>query len=296
MKKRFLIWLLMGMLFSKALSMFGVCQNKDQYCLACDSDSKCLLCVNSLLTSDGTCQHLDLKISHCLIYDSKYTDPSNLVCKECVKGYKIIQGKCQKIETKFCLQIKDENQIVNTTHSISVISTKKTVKHSKNGFERLLQTAQTSAESEENTVSYSETCSVCSSNMLPHFGKCKNISLCSIQNCLHCFHTGLKQQKCIECAKGYTLKKMWNDTNYCVLINKNTMNCLYMETNSEKLLEYCAICKINFYNFQGNCLKSDLYELTDYDIVSDQLSNIYLLKNSFLLFVLVLFSFDLKSQ
>jgi hypothetical protein len=288
MKKRFPTYILYILIISKSTSKFGICQKEDKFCLSCDENSKCLLCVNSLLKSDGTCQHITNQIPNCLIYDPEKSTETNLICKECIKGYKIIHNQCIKIQSEFCLQILQDSTI-ETQNSISIISEKKVNGNKFQEKQNLFQTISTSIASHGNTT---ETCIICEQNMLPHFGKCKNISFCSVQNCEHCFNTGLKEQKCLECQKGFTLQKMWNDTNYCVLITKNTKNCLYMEMNLETNKEYCAICKVNFYNFEGNCLKSDLYELVDYDKEIDILNNAKVMVGQVLVFLLIYFSFD----
>lgn len=238
---------------------FGKCSELDPYCVSCDHSSQCLICVKTLLTTEGRCQEVPTPIPNCLIYVSQ-AETNKLICQECEKNFKIVDNQCVPISLENCLHIENESVPVPETPAVSILSDSMPSGQQDSLFQTVPSNIVSSSSADANT----EVCNICASNMLPHFGKCKNISFCSIQNCENCFYTIYKQEKCVKCKQGMTLQKMWNDTNYCVPETPETLDCLYTDLDTATGKDFCAICKVNFYNLDGRCVKSLKYEIASY--------------------------------
>lgn len=124
----------------------------------------------------------------------------------------------------------------------------------------------------------SESCEICSGQILAHRGECSKIRFCSIENCAKCYKTLGKAEKCTQCSSGYVLRKFWNNINYCVPLMKNTLNCLYSELGTDQTTESCIICKINFYNKNGKCELKTLPHVEGYSSVAEQIAMMGILR------------------
>ena len=277
MKKRFsmLIWIFLAMQWRNA--KFGTCAGEDQNCLSCDDDGKCLLCVHAYPDRDGVCQPIST-IPNCLIYDTD-KDYYNIKCDECNLGYKKDSGACLKIITNNCLHIVQET----TTQSAKLVKTlnissdqqldnyvKTKLKNQSSGKLFQFNITETPNKSSLTKVKYnSEVCSICSNSILAHSGQCRSGRFCSVEHCEHCLKKYGSQEKCVECKQNFVMLKMWNNLNYCKEITKKTMNCLYMEINLDMTVETCVICRVNFFNSGGSCLRSNTYKVKEYERQKD---------------------------
>ena len=105
-----------------------------------------------------------------------------------------------------------------------------------------------------------ETCEICSDNILPENGQCKNKDKkCTIEDCEHCEEAG-GLEICSFCKAGFYLliERLENEDPmfFCEETRQRTENCLYSTD-----LGKCMECKLNYYmNKESFCVKSRSYQ------------------------------------
>ena len=95
------------------------------------------------------------------------------------------------------------------------------------------------------------------SKMVDSKGTCDTTTECESSNCRYCRKSG-SVTHCLECNGGYTILKN-NDIQSCIQETKSVENCSEIYENN---MLKCQTCDPPYYNLQGSCLKSSLYNFT----------------------------------
>ena len=95
-------------------------------------------------------------------------------------------------------------------------------------------------------------CKVCDKGIQVIGGKCDYKNKCTLKECDFCAYDSInKVNICHECRRGFVLKN-----GVCEKEIDATRNCIHVDN-----LGNCDICRLNFYNSNGKCLKSDALNL-----------------------------------
>ena len=173
-------------------------------------------------------------------------DPLSRLCIECANGYLNHKNICQESSSliDYCFSYQSEGQCRVCQYGYYL---------SKTGICEEIEDSE--------CIIYdlsSKNCTVCKDSTLPNeSGECDEKTECSVPNCKYCFLRG-QTPNCIECASGYTLFYQGGIAT-CIQETPSVSNCntIYTHDNLK-----CFICDAPYYNFNGSCLKSELYNLS----------------------------------
>ena len=174
-------------------------------------------------------------------------DPLSRLCIECAGGYLNQENKCQTANSKvnFCFSYRSEGQCRICQFGYYLTNT---------GICMEIEEDDDCIIFDQDT----QMCSVCKDGMLPdQHGKCDDDLKCEVPNCKYCYMRG-QTPNCIECDEGFTIVYQGGVAS-CIKETPTVSNCntLYSHDNLK-----CFICDAPYYNFNGSCLKSDLYSIS----------------------------------
>ena len=174
-------------------------------------------------------------------------DPLSRLCIQCAGGYLNQEKRCQPANSKlnFCFSYKSEGQcrICQLGYYLTDSGICMEIEH------------------DDDCLVYDQDtklCSVCKDGYLPdNHGECDKDTKCEIPNCKYCYLRGLKPN-CIECEQGFSVVYQ-GGVGSCIKETPSVSNCntLYTHDNLK-----CFICDAPYYNFNGSCLKSSLYDFS----------------------------------
>ncbi len=103
------------MIYLMVFNIMKNCPGTDEYCASC-LGSTCSYCYASYLGQNGKCLAPTVEDENCLTFSSQS------VCKKCVYGYNLVNGKCVSISIENCVVLKNETECEICSEGIKVVN------------------------------------------------------------------------------------------------------------------------------------------------------------------------------